>query len=505
MVFLILAAPAAPISLHTVLAQEDDTNYDSRSDEEEQEYVEEEEADYDEEEYEYEDEGQSEAPYDEYYYEDEVSSQPQPVTATPFDDSISMNEHEIVTVNVLANDRAIIGWESTPRITGTSEPSFGQIIINSDNTLTYAPSQIPLPAGYEKTDVIQYTASADGVSSYTGTITLWIEQVNDAPVAYSANHTIKENLQTTIYLEAYDEDNDSVTFTMLSGPEFGKCELDSDSGRLVYTPLFEFSGKETIAFQVSDGTASSSVESIQITVEEVGKESTVATADEEDDEEPEPEEEENEGNPPAENGQPVADAGIDLDILTGEIVTLEGDGSFDDEDSITYSWQQLAGPEVVLSDENAANPVFDAPEVEEETELSFELTVSDGNLTDADIVTVVVLPISIDVIPGTYPNVIILGEPEAEVPVAILGSGALEASGVDSDSLRMGPDLAAAIRHELMDSDGDGLTDHVSYFRTGDLGLSLGDKTACVSGAVETAHGNTVEFDICKNVKVKLL
>jgi hypothetical protein len=101
-----------------------------------------------------------------------------------------------------------------------------------------------------------------------------------------------------------------------------------------------------------------------------------------------------------------------------------------------------------------------------------------------------------------YPNNIVLSEPDVEVPLAIFGSGALEATGVNSDSLTLGPGSAAATRYELEDSDEDGITDHISYYRTGDLGLNVGDKTACISGSIDTQNGQTVEFEICKNVKV---
>ena len=495
---ILLALPAFPISLQTALAQEDDTDYDSRADEEEPDYVEDEEEEYYEEEHD--EAAQSEEPADEYRYKDDTESRA--VQTSPFDDSITMSENEIVTVNVLGNDRAIIGWDTAPRIVKTTEPSFGQITINSDNTITYAPSQIALPSGYEKSEVIQYTASADDISSYTGTITLWVLQVNDPPVAYSTNYTIKENVQTTFYLGAHDEDNDRLTFTMISGTEFGKSALDSNSGKLVYTPLFEFSGKETLTFQVSDGVSTSSIESIQITVDEVGKEGTVAVSD---DDEPDTEEPDNASNSTAENSAPVADAGIDFDVLTEDTVTLDGGASFDvDEDSIAYTWLQTAGPEVSLAAEDTAHPSFIVPAVETQVQLSFELTVSDGNLTDSTTVIVTVLPIAIDVIPNTYPNEIVLSQPDAEIPVAIFGSSALDASGVDEDSLTLGPNSAPATRYELSDADGDGTTDHISFYRTDDLGLNPDDKTACLAGSVESQSGNTVEFEICKNVKVKL-
>lgn len=488
---------ALSVPIITVSAEDEETNYDSRSDVEEEEYVEEdEEEEYYEEEYE---EEQREAPDDEYYYENEPTSHP--VQTTPFDDSVTISEQEIVTLNVLGNDRTILGWHVSPRIVEATAPSFGEITINSDNTITYSPSQIALPSGYEKSDVVQYTASADGVSSYTGTITIWIQQVNDPPVAYPANYTIKENVKSTFNLDAYDEDNDSLTFTMISGTEFGTSELDPISGRLVYTPLFEFSGKETLTFMVSDGISESEIVSVLIMVDEVGKESIVPVSD--DGDESETDKTDNQGNSPGDNTQPVADAGTDFAVMPEDTVTLDGDESYDiDDDAISYNWSQTAGPEVVLIDENTANPTFDAPAVETDVELCFELTVTDGNLTDTATVTVTVLPIFVDMIPHVYPNEIELSEPEAEVPVAIFGSAALVAENINDGSLRLGPSLATILRTELGDSDGDGITDHISYYRTGDLGLEVGDKTACLTGSIETQSGKIVDFEVCKNVKV---
>jgi hypothetical protein len=495
--FLLLALPVATV-LQNAYAQEDDTEYDSRAEEEYEDAAAEEE--YYEEEYYEEYEEEPEAPTD-FYYEDEPL---QGVEATPFDDVVVINEQEIVTVNILGNDKAYLGWQTSPFLVEVTQPKFGQMIVNSDNTITYAPSQVQLPSGYEKADVMQYTASAGGDSLYTGAITVRIQQVNDAPVAYPANYTIKENQQTTIYLDAYDEDSDSLTFSVLSSPTFGKSELDPYSGVLDYTPLFEFSGKEILTFQVSDGISASEVETIVITVLEVGGESSPGASDDDDDEEDSSEDETPEDSTTG-NTQPTADAGSDFDALMGDSVSLDGGESYDDDgDSITYSWTQTSGPEVTLSAPDTSSPTFDVPESESETDLVFELLVSDGNLTDSASVTVTVLPISIDLIPNTYPNYIYLGEPDAEVPVAIIGSSVLEAStSVDGDSLRLGPNSAPAIRHELLDSDGDGVTDHVSYFRTGDLGLELDDKSACFSGLVESMNGLAIEFEICKNVKVK--
>jgi Peptidase C10 family/Spi protease inhibitor/K319L-like, PKD domain/FlgD Ig-like domain/Fibronectin type III domain len=74
---------------------------------------------------------------------------------------------------------------------------------------------------------------------------------------------------------------------------------------------------------------------------------------------------------------PVADAGDDMRVVSGEEVTLNGAGSYDlNGDMLSYNWTAPAG--ITLSSSSIVNPVFTAPAVTEETEYVFTLIVSDG-------------------------------------------------------------------------------------------------------------------------------
>lgn len=93
------------------------------------------------------------------------------------------------------------------------------------------------------------------------------------------------------------------------------------------------------------------------------------------------------------NSAPLANAGPDDDATEGRIYTLDGTASSDPDDNpLTFFWTQLpGGPLLELDDATSATPRFLAPEVDQETPVTFELLVSDGLLTDTDEVTLALI------------------------------------------------------------------------------------------------------------------
>ena len=79
---------------------------------------------------------------------------------------------------------------------------------------------------------------------------------------------------------------------------------------------------------------------------------------------------------------PVAEAGPDQRVAEFETVTLDGSGSTDPKighgNNLSYQWIQTAGTSVVLSDDTAVQPTFDAPDAALAGKtLTFMLTVTD--------------------------------------------------------------------------------------------------------------------------------
>lgn len=99
-------------------------------------------------------------------------------------------------------------------------------------------------------------------------------------------------------------------------------------------------------------------------------------------------------------GAPRADAGVKQEVDSGDLVTLDGSQSLDNDGSIaSYSWSQQKGPLVSLSADNVVSPSFVAPTVTVKIDLVFELVIKDDTgLIDVD-------PVTVSVYPATLPPV----------------------------------------------------------------------------------------------------
>ena len=127
------------------------------------------------------------------------------------------------------------------------------------------------------------------------------------------------------------------------------------------------------------------------------------------------------------NQAPIVMVNNDVITEAGEIVELTGEGSYDpDAEAIAYNWVQTGGVLVAFEYVQPYIIRFTAPAVEEDTQLIFQLTVTDGHLEDS--ATVIVDVTSAEEIDAAgLDDVVVDAGPDVEVvsgsPVTLDGGG----------------------------------------------------------------------------------
>ena len=323
------------------------------------------------------------------------------------DDIAVTDESSSVIINVLSNDQDYFGQDDTLELDNVYGASYGTVSINSDNTITYAPSQLKVSSDTVVSDLFFYEAThKNGYSQYGGSVNVAIHQLNDPPIVSDSEYSIANDLQFSFYLEGYDEDGDNLEFFIASFDGWGEYALDQETGSVTYIPLSSKVGEDVLFYGASDGTSTSNLAKITIiTTEGTGSAGEESTEDEansgsEDDEgstsnnDPDnastsdPDTDTSNGSGQSSNAtdssndEPIADAGSDLDVFQGEHVELDGSSSYDpDGDEITFAWSQVSGPQIALANSDSASPSFTSPEGDVDITMEFELIVSDGMST----------------------------------------------------------------------------------------------------------------------------
>ncbi len=196
-------------------------------------------------------------------------------------------------------------------------------IINLINPNAVNPSFIGKKAG----DYIFSLIVNDGkIDSVSDAVIITINNI--VPTADAGiDQTVYSN--TTVTLNgsgSTDANGDNLIYTWTQTVGTNVTLSDNQNINPTFTPIF--SGVYTFQLIVSDGKDNSLLDTVNIIV-----------------------------NQP--NTVPTANAGSDQTVNTGTLVTLNGSGSSDaDGNYLTYTWTQIAGTNVTLSNNQSINPTF---------------------------------------------------------------------------------------------------------------------------------------------------
>ncbi|WP_157897860.1 Ig-like domain-containing protein [Mycolicibacterium rutilum] len=192
----------------------------------------------------------------------------EPVNDPPVanNDSFTVNEDTTYNGNVLSNDTDVDGDSVT--VTVGSGPSHGNLTLNANGTFTYTPS-----ADYNGPDSFTYTASDDKGGTATGTVTITVTPVNDAPVANNDTFSGDEDTQVTGNVLTNDTDPDGKatiqSASVVTGPANGTLTFNPQTGAFTYTPNANYHGTDSFTYTISDGAVTSDTATVTITINAV--------------------------------------------------------------------------------------------------------------------------------------------------------------------------------------------------------------------------------------------
>jgi VCBS repeat-containing protein len=164
---------------------------------------------------------------------------------------------------VLGNDTDADGDPLTAVL--DTSPTNGTLTLNPNGSFTYVHD-----GGGSTTDSFTYHANDGVADSNTVTVTITIT-TNVAPVADDDAYTTPEDTPriepsaTGVLDGDTDGNGDTLTAVLVTGPASGTLTLNAD-GSFTYTPNANFSGTDTFTYQASDGSLTSNVATVTITV-----------------------------------------------------------------------------------------------------------------------------------------------------------------------------------------------------------------------------------------------
>ena len=190
-----------------------------------------------------------------------------------------------------------------------------------------------------------YLSVSDGEYLSYDTVVVTVNKTNQKPVANAGNNfSIREQKIATLDgTSSYDPEGQPLTYlwTSLSGIVLNSPTVAAPTFE---TPSVMSSTNLVFSLTVNDGIEDSEKDNVTVTV--------------------------------TKNNEPIANAGSDQTVYAGSEVNLSGLGSYDiDGDELSFSWTAPDG--IDLSDTEAENPVFTAPDITGTQDYIVSLTVSD--------------------------------------------------------------------------------------------------------------------------------
>ncbi|MCW8999177.1 MAG: putative Ig domain-containing protein, partial [Kangiellaceae bacterium] len=186
----------------------------------------------------------------------------------------------VIEVDNAINNPPVITSQPVTSVQAAQTYSY-QLVVNEPEgePVTYTLTSSPDGMGVSSTGLITWSPSEAQVGSYsvsvsvsdpqaqtaTQSFTLIVSPIpNRQPVANSANVSTGEDSSVVIVLSGSDQDNDPLTYELVSQPSNGV--LSGTAPSLIYAPNENYFGNDSFTFRVNDGELNSGEATVSITV-----------------------------------------------------------------------------------------------------------------------------------------------------------------------------------------------------------------------------------------------
>ena len=128
--------------------------------------------------------------------------------------------------------------------------------------ITYTPDP-----DYNGSDTFDYTIANGAADTATGTVSMTITPVNDAPLAVADSLVTATDTAAGIAVLANDTDvdGDPLTVTAVSTPSHGTAGIGPD-GSITYPPVDGFAGNDSFTYDISDGAGGTATGVVSVSV-----------------------------------------------------------------------------------------------------------------------------------------------------------------------------------------------------------------------------------------------
>ena len=167
------------------------------------------------------------------------------------DDTASTTEDTAVDIAVLDDDTDLDGDPLT--VSAVSAPALGAVALQPDGKVRYTP-----PSNYSGVNSFGYTVSDGAGGTDTGSVSVTVSAVNDAPLAANKSVTTAYGTAVSVTMTGSDVETCDLTFQVVTPPAHGSVGSPSnvlcvtllppyaDSSKITYTPAAGFSGAEFV-------------------------------------------------------------------------------------------------------------------------------------------------------------------------------------------------------------------------------------------------------------------